>query len=102
MGKNKLQRYEEVRKLENVFEYTDFKFPGVSLPKGDWRKKVFGNDYSIVLELACGKGEYALNLARMVPDKNFVGVDIKGARLWKGATRANNQNVTSSGFSEFL
>lgn len=93
MGKNKLQRYEEVRNLDNVFEYTDFQKTGESTPIGKWGEKVFGNDQPIILELACGKGEYALSLAKKYPEKNFIGIDIKGARLWKGATRAKEQQI---------
>ncbi|MEX0769808.1 MAG: tRNA (guanosine(46)-N7)-methyltransferase TrmB [Balneolaceae bacterium] len=98
MSKNKLQRYEEVRLLENVFEYTDFQNPGKTTPKGEWREKVFRNPRPILLELACGKGDYALNLAKKFPDQNFVGVDIKGARLWKGATRAKEQGIDNLRF----
>jgi len=93
MAKNKLKKYEEVSKLENVFEYTDYQRAGNKKPKGDWRRKIFGNEHPITLELACGKGDYALNLARKFPGKNFIGVDIKGARLWKGATRAKEQQI---------
>jgi len=87
MAKNKLQKFEDVDRFSNVFEYTDFE-DGNPKPYGTWRKEVFKNEQPIVLELACGKGEYTVNLARMHPDKNFIGIDKKGWRLWKGAKQA--------------
>ena len=91
MGKNKLQRYSDNKELDNVFEHTEFddKTP----PVGEWSKEVFGNDHSIIVELACGKGEYTTSLAQANPDKNFIGVDIKGDRIWKGANRAKDQKL---------
>ncbi|HKK46059.1 MAG TPA: tRNA (guanosine(46)-N7)-methyltransferase TrmB [Balneolaceae bacterium] len=88
MGTNKLQRFEEIGTFENVFELTDFQDEDVDKPKGRWQEDIFGNSNPIFLELACGKGAYALELARRNPQKNFVGIDIKGARIWKGAKRA--------------
>lgn len=87
MAKNKLQKFEEVDRFPNVFEYTDYD-EGTPKPKGTWHKEIFENDNPIVLELACGKGEYAVNLARRNPDKNYIGIDKKGWRLWKGAKQA--------------
>jgi len=86
MGKDKLRRFDEVDKFENVFEFTDFSEK--PKPKGKWHKDIFKNDNPIILELACGKGEYTLNLARQFPVKNFIGIDIKGARIWRGAKTA--------------
>ncbi len=86
MGKNKLQRFEDVARFKNVFEHTDFE--DEPLPKGKWRDEVFQNDRPIVLELACGKGEYTIFLAEQYPQKNYIGIDIKGNRLWKGAKHA--------------
>ena len=86
MGKDKLRRFGEVDKFENVFEFTDFSEK--PKPKGRWHKDIFKNDNPIILELACGKGEYTLNLARQFPVKNFIGIDIKGARIWRGAKTA--------------
>lgn len=86
MGKDKLRRFDEVDKFENVFEFTDFSEK--PKPKGRWHKDIFKNDNPIILELACGKGEYTLNLARQFPVKNFIGIDIKGARIWRGAKTA--------------
>jgi len=87
MSKNKLQKFEDVDRFSNVFEYTDYD-DGTAKPKGTWHKEIFKNDHPIVLELACGKGEYTINLARRNPDKNFIGIDKKGWRLWKGAKKA--------------
>ena len=88
MGKNKLQRFAEIEQFKNVFELTDFQDGEKKNLRGKWREEVFQNDAPIVLELACGKGEYTLELARRNPQCNYVGIDIKGARLWKGAKRA--------------
>jgi tRNA (guanine-N7-)-methyltransferase len=84
--KNKLQRFSEIAQFENVFEYTDFE--ETEPPKGRWKSRVFENENPIVLELACGKGEYTIYLAEKHPDKNFIGIDLKGARIWKGAKYA--------------
>lgn len=92
-NKNKLQRYREVSEMEIVLEYTDFEDPSAVKPKGEWHQAIFGNDHPIVLELACGKGDYALHLARRGPELNVVGVDIKGARIWKGACRALEEGL---------
>lgn len=88
MGKDKLKRFVDVARFKNVFEYTDFQGSLHSKPKGKWHKEIFKNENPIVLELACGKGEYTVNLARKFPEKNFVGIDKKGWRLWKGAKTA--------------
>jgi tRNA (guanine-N7-)-methyltransferase len=87
MPKVKEERMEELPKLDNTLVYTDFDEENPA-PKGKWNSKIFENDNPIVLELACGKGEYSVGLAQLHPDKNFVGLDIKGNRLWVGATEA--------------
>jgi len=73
-----------------------------SLPKhamaGHWRERFFHNDHPIVLELGCGRGEYTVGLARKYPDKNFIGVDIKGARLWAGAKEAETEGLKNAAF----
>jgi tRNA (guanine-N7-)-methyltransferase len=97
MGKNKLQRYKDIRDLENVFEYTDFQQDGSEKPKGKWAE-IFGNKNPLILELACGKGEYTLSLARRYPDKNFIGIDIKGARIWVGANHARDESLQNVHF----
>ena len=93
-SKNKLKRFKENEKFDNVFQPTreellsgNFEF------KGRWAKKVFNNSNPITLELGCGKGEYSLELARQNPDVNFIGIDIKGARFWRGAKTANEKNI---------
>lgn len=79
-GKNKLEKFAEFDSFENTYDYN-------SETKGKW-STIFGNENPIVLELACGKGDYAIGLAKMNPNINYVGVDIKGNRLWKGAKTA--------------
>ncbi len=88
MGKNKLARFAENKTLPNVFQPTrEEALQGFHL-KGKWRDGVFKNNHPIVLELGCGKGEYSVGLAKAFPEKNFIGVDIKGARFWFGAKEA--------------
>lgn len=83
----------------HVYEYAQYDGNGTDNPlKGNWAKSVFGNDNSVVLELGCGKGEYTVALAELYPDKNFVGVDIKGARLWTGAKDALDKNLKNVAF----
>lgn len=103
--RNKLQKFEELAAIPFVFQCFSYearklynhKSEVVDL-KGSWGTKVFGNDNPIVLELACGRGEYSVALAKTYPDKNFIGVDIKGARLWKGATIAQREGLTNIAF----
>ncbi len=71
----------------------EYKFPFVEI--GTWSKAVFGNNHPVILELGCGKGEYTLALGKAFAAKNFVGIDIKGDRIWKGATDALNQGLTN-------
>ena len=84
--------------FSNVFQPTfeDLK-SGFSI-KGKWKSAVFKNDNPLVVELGCGKGEYSLGLSRKHPDKNFLGVDVKGARMWKGASDANNEEISNVAF----
>ena len=84
--------------FSNVFQPTfeDLK-SGFSI-KGKWKSEVFKNDNPLVVELGCGKGEYSLGLSRKYPDKNFLGVDVKGARMWKGASDANNEGISNVAF----
>ncbi|NBC25460.1 MAG: tRNA (guanosine(46)-N7)-methyltransferase TrmB [Bacteroidetes bacterium] len=97
MGKNKLQRYAENKELENVIEHGAFGEDDFS-HKGRWAQEVFGNKNPIIVELACGKGEYTTSLAERFPNKNFIGIDIKGDRIWKGAKRAIEQNLDNVRF----
>lgn len=90
MGQKKLIRFAELREFPNVKEFpTDI--------AGNWHS-FFGNHQPITLELACGKGEYTLGLARLHPTQNFIGVDIKGNRIWVGAKKALTENLTNAGF----
>ena len=101
MGKNKLKKFAEMETIPLVFQYPwgRLKAEGWdSFPlRGRWHE-FFGNDRPIVLELGCGKGEYTVGLARLFPDKNFIGIDIKGARMHKGATEANEAGMGNVAF----
>ncbi len=90
MGQKKLIRFEELLTFSNVLQYPE----GIS---GNWDEH-FKNNHPVILELACGKGEYTLGLAQMYPQKNFVGVDLKGNRLWVGAKRARVLNLANVAF----
>ncbi|QES90350.1 tRNA (guanosine(46)-N7)-methyltransferase TrmB [Rhizosphaericola mali] len=90
MGQKKLQRFAEIKTFDNVLEYPkDI--------KGNW-KSFFKNENAITLELACGKGEYALGLGRIYADRNFIGVDLKGNRIWRGAKTAIDEGLNNVGF----
>ncbi len=91
MAKGKLQRMHEVRTFANVLE------PPLDLA-GRWRESYFRNDGPITLELACGRGEYSIALAQRLPRQNFIGIDIKGARLWYGARQALDLQLTNVAF----
>ena len=98
MGKNKLARFAENKILPNVFQPTrDEALDNYPL-KGKWRTEVFKNQNPIVLELGCGKGEYSVGLAKSFPEKNFIGIDIKGARFWFGAKEAVEKNLNNVAF----
>lgn len=101
MGKNKLAKFAEVELLPNVIQCGARDFsdnPSATAIKGNWRSNFFHNNNPIVLELGCGKGEYTVALAQMYPDKNFIGIDIKGARIWSGAKYAHENNLCNVGF----
>ncbi|RYY16172.1 MAG: tRNA (guanosine(46)-N7)-methyltransferase TrmB [Chitinophagaceae bacterium] len=85
MGQKKLKRFAELLEFSNVLQYPE----GTA---GKWFER-FGNKNPITLELACGKGEYALGLARLYPERNFLGIDVKGNRLWVGAKTATRENL---------
>ena len=93
MGKDKLRRFAEIDTFSNVLQLD----AGKEL-KGQWGNNQFKNNNPVVLELACGKGEYTVNLARMFPDKNFIGVDYKGNRIWRGAKTALEEGVNNVAF----
>ena len=84
---------------ENVFQYPFSVIDNVPFEmRGHWREQYFHNDHPIVLELGCGKGEYTVELAKLYPDVNFIGVDIKGARMWTGATQALKEGLKNVAF----
>lgn len=103
--RNKLQKFSELLSFSNVFENFNPKNNiligenGVEIDHSDgWKNIFFKNDNPITLELACGRGEYSLDLGRKYPDVNFIGVDIKGARIWKGASIALDENLKNIAF----
>ena len=98
MGKNKLARFAENKILPNVFQPTREEALDNYPLKGKWRSEVFKNENPIVLELGCGKGEYSVGLAKSFPEKNFIGIDIKGARFWFGAKEAHDKNLNNAAF----
>jgi len=94
MAKKKLERFAELESFKNVIQPAFNEVFGKDHPlRGNWRKDIFGNDNSIILELGCGKGEYTTGLARRFPGKNFIGIDIKGSRIWRGAKTALNDGL---------
>ncbi|WP_309609841.1 tRNA (guanosine(46)-N7)-methyltransferase TrmB [Flavobacterium sp.] len=98
-SKNKLKRFGENETFVNVFQPTREEVVSNSFPlKGKWNQDFFKNDHPIVLELGCGKGEYSVGLAEKFPDKNFVGIDIKGARFWRGAKTAVETGLNNVAF----
>lgn len=98
-SKNKLRRFKENETFANVVqpsrdELVTHKFSF----KGQWQTNFFKNSNPLVLELGCGKGEYSVALAKKYPEKNFIGIDIKGARFWRGAKTAVEENIPNVGF----
>ena len=103
--RNKLQKFAELQQLDNVYENFDVRNPQLIAAgnrqvklKGCWNKTHFGNEAPITLELGCGKGDYTVALARQFPDRNFLGVDVKGARVWKGAKQASQESLQNAAF----
>lgn len=93
MGKDKLRKFAEVATFKNVVQLDAGKEY-----KGQWAQKFFGNDKPVILELACGKGEYTVNLAKLFPEYNFLGIDYKGNRIWRGAKTALEEGIENVGF----
>lgn len=98
MGKNKLKRFSENKTFGNVFQPTRAEMIEGFEIKGKWHQEFFKNNNPIVLELGCGKGEYSVSLAEKYPDKNFIGIDIKGARFWRGAKTAIESGMNNVAF----
>ena len=99
MAKNKLRKFAEMKAWDNVFEPTlDLEIRDNFPLQGKWRTDYFHNDHPIVLELGCGKGEYTVGLAKHYPERNFVGVDIKGARMFVGAKEAWDTQLKNAAF----
>ena len=101
MGKNKLKKFAEMETFHNVFQCGAREViednPAVVMA-GHWREKYFHNDNPIVLELGCGRGEYTVGVGQRDPSKNYIGVDIKGARMWAGAKLAEQSGMTNVAF----
>jgi tRNA (guanine-N7-)-methyltransferase len=93
LGKDKLRRFAEIETFANVYQLEE----GKAL-KGNWASAHFKNANPVVLELACGKGEYSVNLARLFPEKNFIGIDYKGNRIWRGAKTAIEDGINNVAF----
>ncbi|MDR1781117.1 MAG: tRNA (guanosine(46)-N7)-methyltransferase TrmB [Tannerella sp.] len=99
MGKNKLKKFAEMASFPNVYEYpfSVLEREGCEL-RGRWNERVFRNDNPVILELGCGRGEYTVGLGRINPDRNFIGIDIKGARMWAGAKEALENEMNNVAF----
>lgn len=100
MGKNKLAKFADMETFSHVFQVTSYVLrAGVGFDmKGKWNELFFKNNHPIVLELGCGKGEYTVGLGQLYPEKNFIGVDIKGARLWTGAKESFEKRMDNVAF----
>ena len=98
-SKDKLRKFRENETFGCLYQPTTEEVLGKDYSlKGKWHQEVFGNNNPITLELGCGKGEYTIALAKMFPERNFIGIDIKGARLWKGAKQAVEENMPNVAF----
>lgn len=101
MGKNKLKKFAEMAQMSCVFQCGAREMLSdspVLVMKGAWRDAFFHNDHPLLLELGCGHGDYTVGLARVYPDTNYIGVDIKGARMWQGAKQATQESLTNVAF----
>lgn len=93
MGKDKLRKFAEIDTFPNVYQMEE----GKAL-QGKWAEEHFKNEQPIVLELACGKGEYSVNMAKFFPEKNFIGIDLKGNRIWRGARTGVDEQIPNLAF----
>ena len=99
MSKHKLARFAENATFENLFQHTEYDRVGKEFPlRGRWKEDYFHNDLPIVLELGCGKGEYTVAMAKRFPERNYIGIDRKGARLWRGCKDAIEQGLDNVAF----
>lgn len=99
MAKNKLERFAENETFTNLFQHNEFEAREGRFPlKGKWHQEYFKNDNPIILELGCGKGEYTIGMSQRYPELNFIGIDRKGARLWRGCKDAFEQNIANVAF----
>lgn len=99
MAKNKLKHFADMKTMPFVFEPTTKEVMDNAFPlKGKWNKDFFKNDNPIIVELGCGKGEYTIELAKRNPNINFIGIDIKGARIWYGANEIRLRDMSNAGF----
>lgn len=100
MGKNKLAKFAEMENFPHVIQVPsrELRAGEIFEMKGKWNESFFHNDHPIVLELGCGKGEYTVGLAKQYPEKNFIGIDIKGARMWTGARESHEAGMKNVAF----
>ena len=99
MAKHKLQRFAENETFTNLFQHHHYDVRNDAFPlKGKWNAEYFHNDNPIIVEVGCGRGEYTVSMARHFPDKNFIGMDRKGARLWRGCKDATIENLANAAF----
>ena len=98
MGKDKIKRFAETATFNNFIQPINYYHCEDHILKGNWGNDFFKNDHPITLELGCGRGEYTVGLATRYPEINYLGVDIKGARMWKGAKTAIENNMNHVGF----
>ncbi len=99
MGKNKLKKFAEIEKMAHVFQFPFSRLETEGFPlRGNWNREFFGNDNPIIVEIGCGRGEYTVGLARRFPDCNFIGIDIKGARIHAGAKQSLAEGLKNVAF----
>lgn len=99
MGKHKLARWAELGTFNNVIQPSKETGLGNNHPiRGKWNSEIFLNNHPVILELGCGKGEYTIGLSEKFPENNYIGIDIKGARMWRGAKTANERKVQNAAF----
>lgn len=98
MGKHKLERFAENKTFGNLFQHDDYDVRHTGFPmRGKWHE-YFGNENPIILELGCGRGEYTIAMAKRFPDRNFIGIDLKGARIWRGCKDGIEQDIHNAAF----